>query len=307
MSLSRRRFLALSASASSIALVPPNLRALVARRQAPAAPATKFEVIRRNVGYFTGQGGTIGWLSNTGALVAVDTQFPQTATICVEGLMKRGGRELDLVVNTHHHADHTSGNAVFKAHARRILAHARVPELLKQNPGDGEPPALPDVTFDDAWEEDAGDERIVVTHYGPGHTGGDAVIRFERANVVHMGDLLFHERHPFVDRPAGANIQNWMKTLVRVANELPADTRYIAGHSRDGAPVVVGKQDLLRLRDYFEAVLSHVRRGRSQGRSRDEIVKLETLPGFENYQSSPPRLTLQSVLGVAYDEVAGEA
>jgi len=55
-----------------------------------------------------------------------------------------------------------------------------------------------------------GDERVTATHYGPGHTGGDAIIRFEEANVVHMGDLLFNELHPRVDRPGGASIQNWM-------------------------------------------------------------------------------------------------
>ena len=89
MPISRRQFLALSASASSVALLPVRLRALAGQAQAAAPPATRFEAIRRNVGYFTGQGGTIGWLSNAGALVAVDTQFPQTAAICVDGLMKR--------------------------------------------------------------------------------------------------------------------------------------------------------------------------------------------------------------------------
>jgi hypothetical protein len=121
-----------------------------------------------------------------------------------------------------------------------------------------------------------------------------------------MGDLLFHQRHPFIDRPAGANIQVWMKTIETVANEHPADTRYIAGHSKEGLPVVVGTAELLRLRDYFDAVLSHVRRGRSQGRSREEITKLAALPGFEAYQESPPRLTLASVLGVAFDELDDE-
>ena len=301
MSLTRRRFLAMSASTAALSTV--SLRDLLARAQATAPPATRFETIRRNVGYFTGRGGTIGWLSNGGALVAVDTQFPDTAAICVEGLKQRGGRALDLVINTHHHADHTSGNGVFKAQAKRLLAHARVPELLKQSGGQGEMPTLPTATFDKTWEADAGDERVTARHYGPGHTGGDAVIRFERANVVHMGDLLFHERHPFIDRPAGANIQNWAKTIETIAADMPDDTRFIAGHAKDGLPVVVGRKELLRLRDYFDAVLAHVRRGLAQKKSREEIASLESLAGFEGYQSSPPRLTLATVLGVAYDEL----
>jgi cyclase len=302
MSLSRRQFIVLSASSAALSAVP--LRSLLAQAQAPAAPpTTRFEPIQRNVGYFTGRGGTIGWLSNKDAVIVVDTQFPDTAKLCVEGLKTRAARGIDLVINTHHHGDHTGGNGVFKAHAKRILAHSRVPELLKKNPGQGEPPTLPTATFDKLWEEDAGDERVSAQHYGPGHTGGDAVIRFERANVVHMGDLLFHERHPFIDRPAGANIQNWMKTVETVANAMPADTRYIAGHAKEGSPVLVGKKELLAQRDYFDAVLTYVRRGISENKSKEEIAKLETLPKFEGYQGSPPRLTLASVLGVAYEEL----
>lgn len=37
--------------------------------------------------------------------------------------------------------------------------------------------------------------------------------------------------------------------------------------------------------------------------SKDEIAALAALPGFEDYGSSPPVLTLTSVLGTACDEV----
>ena len=35
-----------------------------------------FTTLRRNVGFFTERGGTIGWLASDQALVAVDSQFP---------------------------------------------------------------------------------------------------------------------------------------------------------------------------------------------------------------------------------------
>ena len=276
----------------------------------PAQP--RFEAIRRNVGYFTARGGTIGWLSNKGALVTVDTQFPDTAKLCVDGLRERaGGRTIDIAFNTHHHGDHTSGNAIFKAAAKMLVAHTRVPELQKQTAaqppaGGANPPAAPvvaDRTFDKTWSEEAGDERVTARHHGPGHTGGDAVIQFERAHVVHMGDLFFHELHPRVDRPSGASIQNWMTTLETVAKEMPADTVFIAGHARPGLAVTAGAKELLRLRDYFDAVLSHVRQAKAKGQSKDEIAKLEALPGFEGYQSSGTILTLAGVLGVAFDEL----
>jgi hypothetical protein len=84
---------------------------------------------------------------------------------------------------------------------------------------------------------------------------------------------------------------------------MPADTTYIAGHARPGQPVVVDRSALLRQRDYFDAILTYARKGIAAGQSKEEIAKLDNLPGFEVYQSSPPRLTLASNLAVAYDEL----
>ena len=305
MSITRREFLVRSSAAVAFTAVPWRARGA---GQATAPPATSFELIRRNVGVFTGRGGTIGWLSNGGALVVVDTQFPDTATICLEGLRTRAGRVPDLVINTHHHGDHTAGNKVFGAVTKRIVAHVRVPDLQKRVAETAQPPTTadqvyPGITFETSWSEKAGDERLSARHYGPAHTGGDAIVHFEQANVVHMGDLLFHERHPFIDRPAGASVRNWMKAVETIATAMPADTRYIAGHSKEGLPVIVGREALQKQRDYFDAVLSHVQKGVAAGRSKAEITALETLKGFEGYQSAPPRLTLASTLGVAYDEL----
>ena len=79
----------------------------VAAPPPPGPPITEFKPLRRHAGYFTGRGGTIGWLASSSALVVVDTQFPDTAAACFAGLPGRGGRTLDVVLNTHHHFDHT--------------------------------------------------------------------------------------------------------------------------------------------------------------------------------------------------------
>ena len=306
MPVTRREFLYVS---STVAFLPASR--LIA--QTPAAPPqTSFEAIRRNVGIFNGSGGTIGWLSNKDALIVVDSQYPNTAKICLEGLKQRSARNVDILFNTHHHGDHTGGNGVFQPEVKKIIAHARVPELLKQQaaaqpakPGapPAPPPVLPTATFDKMWTERAGDEEVAAKHYGPAHTGGDAIIHFRRANVVHMGDLLFRERHPYIDRPAGASIQNWMKSLETIAKEFERDTIYIAGHAKQGVPVLTDRAALLAFRDYFDAVLNHTRRAIKEGKSKEETVKLEALPGFEGYQGSGVRLSLAGSLGVAYDEL----
>lgn len=306
MKLDRREFFALT-SVGTVGLIDPFR--LFARQQPP--PATpKFEDVRRNVGVFTMRGGTIGWLVNRDAVVVVDTQFADTAATCVDGLkQKAANRGIDLVFNTHHHGDHTGGNAVFRAAAKRLVAHANVPDLLRRtasaNPN-AAAPTIPDATFDKVWSQDFGDEKITARYDGPGHTGGDAIIHFERAHVVHMGDLLFHERHPRVDRPAGASIQNWLMILERTAAAMPADTIYIAGHSREGLPVTVDRQAVRRFRDYFDAVLSFTRKGIAAGQSKEAITATAVLPGFENFQGSGTALTLAGVLTAAFEELSAK-
>src|SRR5690606_8174145 len=205
MSTSRREFLATSLAALvSAALARPGLaRALLRPGQEPV-----FTPIRRGVGYFTMRGGTIGYLVNDDGVVVVDTQFPEPAEAFLKGLATRsGGRPVDILINTHYHGDHTGGNRVFGGVARRVVAHEKTAEHLRHPPGGGQAPEgqlFPDTTFTESWSADVGDERVTARYYGRAHTSGDALITFERANVVHMGDVMFHRRHPVVDRAAGA-------------------------------------------------------------------------------------------------------
>jgi cyclase len=322
MKIDRREFFALTSAGAAGVFGPFEISGLKAgatyrsdpgvwqAQPQPVSAPPKFEDVRRNVGVFTMRGGTIGWLINRDAVAVVDTQFADTAAACVGGLkQKASDRGIDTVFNTHHHGDHTGGNGVFKAAAKRIVAHKNVPDLMRKMqanaPAPAAAPALPDATFDTTWSQDFGDEKITARYDGPGHTGGDAMIHFERANVVHMGDLLFHERHPRVDRPSGASIQNWMKILERVTAAMPADTIYVAGHSREGLPVTVDRQAVRRFRDYFDAVLTFTRKGIAAGQTRDAIVAAASLPGFESYQGGGT-LTLGGVLTAAFEELSAK-
>ena len=305
MSLNRRQFFAIASGAfASLPAVQ-----LFARSQAPASPAppaTAFADVRRGVGTFTGQGGTIGWLSNKDAIIVVDTQYPKTAQICLDGIRARAGRAPDLVFNTHHHIDHTGGNGVFRPAIKTLVAQANVPGLQKKVAAEtpnAEAPVVADATFDTTWTEHAGDETLAARYYGPGHTNGDAILRFEKANVVHMGDLLWCELHPRVDRAAGASIANWINTLETVVREMPADTIFIAGHVRPGLGVTADRQALTVLRNYFDAALAFTRTAIVAGRTRESLASETTLPGFEQFRAAGTVLTLGGVLQMAYDEL----
>jgi glyoxylase-like metal-dependent hydrolase (beta-lactamase superfamily II) len=283
MSLSRREFLLTSAAAAA---ATAGRGALMPLWQQQAAQAV-FTPLRRNVGYFTMRGGTIGWLVNPGAVAVVDSQFPPEAVACLAGLNQRSNnRGVDFLINTHHHGDHSGGNISFRGAAKKVVSHAMAAEHMKQPPG-AQPPAdqlYPDTTFTDSWSTNAGDERIRARFYGPAHTSGDAVITFEQANIAHMGDLAFNQRHPVVDRAAGATLRGWATVLDRAVRDHTNDTIYIFGHANTNLPVTGSHTDITKFREYLGAVLAFVETHVKAGRTKEEILAMrDPLAGFESY------------------------
>jgi cyclase len=302
MRFNRREFL--TTSSLALASVATARWPLSAQQGAPLV--TAFTEIRRGVGIFTATGGTIGYVVSADGAIAVDSQYAPNAEICVKGLREKAPKGIELLINTHHHGDHVSGNQVFRGAVRRIVAHENCVAWHRKTAaqaGTEGQQSFADTTFKDSWKVDFGDETIHARHYGPGHTSGDAVITFEKANVVHGGDLLFRRVHPFIDRPAGASIAGWVRTLDGMTKAGSADTIYIFGHGKDG--VVQGAaEDVTYFRNYLSAALEHATKGVKAGQSKEEVTALEALPGFEDVAALGARLNMAAVLGVAYDEAS---
>lgn len=319
MNPNRRRFLTTSSMALAAAAVGRSTlnagtwEAAAGEGQAapPAAPATAFAAIRGTIGTFTGQGGTIAFHVGKEQVVVVDAQMAPTAQIALDGIRERaGGRMIDVLVNTHHHFDHTAGNAVFRPAVKKILAHANVPALQRaaaKQQAEARPDApaadvvVADATFVNTWREDVGGETMALKHYGPAHTSGDAVVTFEKAGVVHTGDLVFNHAHPYIDRPAGASVANWIVSLERIAADHGRNTVYVFGHGSQRFGVTGARADLLYMRDYLSALMDFVRAEMKAGKTKDEIAKTVTpLAAFADHGPLIPR-----VLTAAYDELAG--
>jgi glyoxylase-like metal-dependent hydrolase (beta-lactamase superfamily II) len=278
--LSRRDFLRLT---GAVAASTPFLSASSWRE---AASAGTFTELRRGVGIYTERGGTIGWLLTDDGGVVVDTQSPRTAPNCRRGLRERSDAALAFVVNTHHHADHTGGNGVFAPHTERIVAHEAAPALQRQAYGssdDAPVQVYAGTTFSEEWTETVGDETIRLRHHGPAHTGGDAVLFFERANVVHGGDLIFNRAYPFIDVEGGANTANWIATLETLHETYDDDTQFIFGHGNPEFGVTGDRADLLVMRDFFVSLREYVTQQRQAGASLSEMKQKTTLEGFEAF------------------------
>ena len=303
MKLSRRALL----EAIGVAAVVPFGRTAAAQSAAP--PSVSFTALRRDVGIFTGRGGTIGWLITPDAVLVVDSQFPDTAKPCLDGVKSRATRAIDFLINTHHHPDHTSGNPVFQPAVKHIVAHRNVPPLQKRSAEQQnavESQAYADTVYDNEWSQVLGRETVRLRCCGPAHTSGDTIVTFVNANVAHVGDLVFRQRHPVVDRPAGGTIKHWVDVLEMIERAHDNDTIYVFGHAREGAGTSGTVADLRSMRDYLTAVLDLVQKSIAAGKSRDAVTAITALPGFEDFQSVPPRGTLANVLGAAFDELSAK-
>ena len=277
--LSRRQFVT-RASAAGLALSVAPLAGATARpRTARPFRDDRFQELRRGVGIFSERGGTIGYLATGDGLIMVDTQFPESARACYDGLDARTpdrATPIHLLVNTHHHGDHTAGNAALAGLAVRHVAHEAVPGLQRAaavRGGYAEGQVYARETYSETWSADVGDETLTLHYYGPAHTAGDSVVHFERADVVHMGDLVFNRMPSFIDLPAGATTEGWMGLLQSVHDDFSDETLFIFGHGHPEYGVTGTRADLLVMRDFLGDLREFVDAGLAAGMDENAMVE----------------------------------
>src|SRR3984885_7575340 len=155
------------------------------------------------------------WLlreSSTGATAIVD---PADAQPIIEAIEKAGGR-LDVILLTHHHADHIAGVDEGRARFRCPVVGAvadqhrlpRLDEAVKE----GDTVRLGDATA-----------RVIET---PGHTRGQINFFFADGGVLLSGDTLFSLG---CGRLSEGTPEEMYSSLRKLAG-LPGDTKICCGH-----------------------------------------------------------------------------
>lgn len=302
--MERRNFI-LQTSLALGALSLPHQKLLAGltpgRRQDP----WKMRMLRNNVGIFYERGGTIAYFLSPKGIVVVDSEFPDQAGHLIGELKKQPVSSIELLINTHHHGDHTGGNIAFKGIVGHVAAHSnslanqqRV--AIAQKTEDKQ--LYPDITYGDSWEYKIGDEQIRTAYFGPGHTNGDSIIHFEHANIAHMGDLVFNRRYAFIDRSAGASVSNWIVVLDKALKKYDKDTLFIYGHAFDPDKVTGNKDDLRAMKDYLSRLLDFVNGWVKAGKSKEDLLKEKSIPGVTEWQGDGIERGLQA----AYEEVTAK-
>ena len=323
----RRGFLKASAGlALAAALSPPALAGLVQPdARGPSARLPGFSMQRGlALSISNNTGGNSLMLPAGDRVLVVDAKFSYVADALRADAVSTlpEGERADagvVLVNTHHHADHTAGNVAFVgrgesyAHANAIErisdSHANYVRSPLGGPGQVrrvmpdrvdlfeaaaeiasrartlEPEAwVPTSAVDEQKTLVLGMQSVELVHFGPGHTDNDLVVRIPAANVLHTGDLVFRGFHPFCDPEGGVSPTKWIKVLKKVRALCDNDTLVVPGHGEPGEPAIIDEQ-----RAYFEQLFEVVGAEIDKGTPRGEIRQMswpfmEGL-GFEQIRS----------------------
>ena len=307
MPITRRQFTRVSAVAlASATCAGPLVGRLMAQEPTPV----NWRRLSRKARVVEGMGGNaLVFVDGDGTLL-VDTKIASVGEL-TRGFIETADYKITQIVNTHHHADHTGGNFAWSADTP-ILAHEiarnRVLEqhslYVSSQKRDDPNATTPDIesfapshTTPGDTEITIGDQKIILRHFGPGHTDNDLAVHIPGENILHAGDLLFHKTHIYVDLKGGVSTKHWMANVDELIKLCDNRTTVIPGHGP-----VTNVRGLEKQRDYIRALREVVTDAIKAGKTREETYRLP-LPGTENYD--PPK-GLAYALSAVYKEMTGE-
>lgn len=230
------------------------------------APKVSSQQLAPNLYLVKGSGGNIGALLGKDGALVIDAQFAATAPLVKAELERlQSGVQVNTLVNTHFHKDHTDGNAALAGGAR-IIAHQAVLTRL-QSDAKFNKAGLPTETFSGEKTLQINGQQVLLQTMPVSHTDGDLVVWFKAQNVLHMGDLFFADRFPFIDLNSGGSVVGYINNTKTILGQINDNTQIIPGHGD-----LMNKAGLQRFLAMMEQTLAEVQAMKAQGLTVDQAV-----------------------------------
>ncbi len=209
-------------------------------------------------------GNTTVMVTNEGVIMVDDKFEIDHANILAE-LKKITNQPVKYVINTHHHGDHSGGNAKLQALGAQVVTSWQA----RQNMVDGKQPGLSNVTIDQKGSLHLGGKRVDLFYFGRGHTNGDIVALFPAQRVLAAGDLftIGDSTPQLVDYAGGGSAREWPQTIQGVLT-LDFD-QVVPGHGTVGT-----KADMRKFYDTSNRLKNRVHEMIVGKKSKDEISKM---------------------------------
>jgi cyclase len=245
MAMTRRRLACAALLAAAVCGPWTAQRPARAQQQDLSKVEIRVEKVAEGIHMLVGAGGNIGVCAGPDGVFLIDDQFaPLTEKIktAVTGI---SDKPIRFVLNTHCHGDHTGGNENFgevgviivaQDNVRQRMSEKQFNSLFNREIPAAPEKALPIVTFNDHVMFHLNGETIEAFHVPPAHTDGDAIVWFQKANVIHMGDCMFNGLYPIIDISAGGSIEGMIGAADRVLAICNDGTKLIPGHGPLATP-----------------------------------------------------------------------
>ncbi len=240
---------------------------------AAAEPKPSFTAapVAGNVSVLQGFECNIPFSAGDDGIVMVDTCTAKTADRLLAALKRSSDKPIRFVINTHAHGDHSDGDAFFQKFAPVISRNSARQRMAAGNTVTGDKPAppeaLPIVTFDGEMTLHLNGDDIRLLGLPPGHTDGDVVVFFTKANVVCMGDVFMSPAASFGDRWYGGGMLGLIAELEFVLPQIPDDAKIVPGHG-----VVSTRADVVRGLEVLKGMKAVVETAIRNGKTLEQLT-----------------------------------
>jgi glyoxylase-like metal-dependent hydrolase (beta-lactamase superfamily II) len=252
--------------------------------------AVEVDKLKDNLFVLRGGGGNTGVFVMANGVAVVDTKNPGWGQPILDKIKELTPKPVTLIINTHTHGDHVSGNVEFPATVD-IVVHENTaanmkkmapvtgfaqpatpaPSIFEQNKGRG----LAKRTFKDRMTIGSGADQIDLHYFGRGHTNGDAWVLFPALRVVHAGDIFASNTGlPILDANNGGSGVDLPDSLMKAHGALTKSADLIiTGHS-----TVMNFNDLRAWAEWNRTFLTEVRAAKKAGQTPEDFAKTWKAP-----------------------------
>jgi cyclase len=285
-----------------------------AYQQAAAPPAEKVvtvDKVKDNLFVLKGGGGNTTVFVGTNGVVVVDTKLAGWGQPILTKIKELTPKPVTMIINTHSHGDHVSGNVEFPASVD-IVAHENTktnvaawpavyglannfPNVVKDSGGKG----VTKKTFKDKMTIGSGADRIDLFYFGRGHTNGDAWVLFPALRVMAVGDMYPNNGIPIMDKNAGGSGVEFPETLTKAYNGVKDADVLVNGHS----PTTTTREDLNLYASYMREFVTAVREAKKQGKSADDVAAAWKVPAKYVGYPTPMPASIKNAAQVVMDEI----
>ena len=244
----------------------------------------KVQQVSGSIYMLSGAGGNIGVSIGEDGVLLIDDEFAPLAPKIQAAIKSISDKPIRWVLNTHYHGDHTGANQPMAQAGAEIIAHDNVRKRLTEGqtkgPAKGDPApkdALPVITFDNSLTVHINGEDIRALHFANGHTDGDSIIFFPKANVVHMGDDFVTYGLPFVDEAGGGSVHGMVENVEKAMASVPDNVKVIPGHGS-----LSTNADVKKFTDMLRDCIALVEAGKKKGKSLEQMKKENVIAKYDS-------------------------